>query len=75
MKRGEYRRSCVHERCEVRWCCTAAAAVAPLLYCVDAAFELWGKCGFESSLVVFRIAAHIPTRAHTPFVAVTKTRP
>ena len=33
------RRSCLYERCEVHWCCTAAVGVVPLLYCADA-FEI-----------------------------------
>ena len=50
---------------EVHWCCTAAAAVVPLLYCADA-FEIQRKCGLELSLVVFRMARpyNTHTRAH-----------
>ena len=33
VEKGEHRRPCVYEPCQVRWCCTAAAAVVPLLYC------------------------------------------
>ena len=41
----EHRRSCVYERCEVHWCCTAAAAVVPLLTVLPGCFrdpeEVW----------------------------------
>ena len=60
--------SYVHERCDVHWCCTAAAAaVVPLLYCADA-FAIQRKSGLELSHVVFRMArphnAHRHTQRH-----------
>ena len=71
-EKGEHKRFCVHEPCEVRWCCAAAAVAAAavavsLLYCADA-FEIQSKCGLESSLGVFRMACphskHTRTHAH-----------
>ena len=53
---GEHHRSYVYEGCEVRWCCTAAAAFVPLLYYARMLLEFRKKCGLGSSLVVFRMA-------------------
>ena len=64
VEKGEHRRSHVYERCEVHWwCCNAAAAVVPLLYCAGA-FELQRRCELELSLDVFRMAHphNTPTR-------------
>ena len=43
------------EMCGVHLCCTAAAAVVPLLRCTKV-FDVEGKCWMELSFVVLRIA-------------------
>ena len=76
VEKGEQRRSYVYERCEVHWCCVAAAAAAVVtpLYRADD-FEAQRICGLELSLVVFRVTR--PHNSHTraykeaPPVAVT----
>ena len=78
VEKGEHRRSYEYERCEIHWCCNAAAAtVVLLLYCANA-LEIQTECELELSLVVFRIVRphSTLTRTHTeePFVAVTKRR-